>query len=345
MKLLNMVYIEKYPYSSLVLHFKLHQFLTKVMQRLLSIPSDVALWGTSNRAIEQLWLQPRYELALRQHQPTLPELPDHHLNIIADLDREGVSVTTLDALNVPDSAQFFAAAKALAAELDAQTKSPPYVGKHTLTATAEQLLRYPEIFLWGANQQLLSIVERYLQLPVAYDGLSYYFSVADGKEEGPRKWHRDKEDRRMIKVCIYLNDVDEWGGPYECVQPEINLKLRQLLPEYKVLSHAQMTQLLEKHTPNWFKSYWGAAGTVIFTDTAQYYHRGKPPVQQNRAAVFFSYFSRYPKNPFFCGRSPLSQQQLSDLSANLTQDARDAILWKRSQPLPIRLIPKNRLKV
>jgi hypothetical protein len=345
MKFLSQTYPKKYSLSVLMLHIRLHQFLTKFIQRVLSLPSDVALAITTNPTVEKLILHPRYQSALRSHQSALPELTENHWQIVTDLEREGVSVTTLEALNLPHTAQFFQSAKALAAELDVQSRLPAYRGKHTLTATDQQLLKYPEIFGWGVNETLLQIVTRYLQLPVAYDGLSYYFSVADGKEEGPRKWHRDKEDRRMVKICIYLNDVDEWGGPYECVYPHINTQLRQQLPEYQVLSHQQMLALLGHPQTTWSRSYPGTASTVILTDTARFYHRGKPPLHRNRAAIFFSYFSRFPQNPFFCQRSPLSQTQLVTLAEGLPASAREAILWRRSLPIPAIWIPKNQLKV
>ncbi|MEE3715428.1 hypothetical protein V2H45_01565 [Tumidithrix elongata RA019] len=224
--------------------------------------------------------------------------------------------------------------------------TPLHKGKHTLTANAEQLMRYPEIFFWGAEKRLLNIVENYLKLPVAYDSLSYYYSIADGKDLGPRKWHRDKEDWKMVKIGIYLNDVDEYGGPFECVYPEINKFLHQTVqPKYRVMKHQELQQHLPDPKSNWFTSCTGSAGTVVFVDTAMYYHRGKPPIAMDRAALFFGYFSRRPKNPYFCGRSPLSRNQLHYLSEFLPPDLYDYVNWKDSLPGIGRWIPKNRLKV
>jgi hypothetical protein len=49
-------------------------------------------------------------------------------------------------------------------------------------------------------------------LPVAYDGASVNYTVADGREVSTRRWHRDWEDRRMLKVAVCLNDVGHGGG-------------------------------------------------------------------------------------------------------------------------------------
>jgi hypothetical protein len=224
--------------------------------------------------------------------------------------------------------------------------TPLHQGKHTLTANADQLMRYPEIFFWGAERRLLNIVENYLKLPVAYDSLSYYYSLADGKDLGPRKWHRDKEDWKMVKIGVYFNDVDQQGGPFECVHPEINeLLFQKVDPKYRVMKHQELQEYLPEPESDWFTSCTGSAGTVIFVDTAKFYHRGKPPVATDRSALFFGYFSRRPKNPYFGGRSPLSRDQLRLLSESLDPDLRDCVNWRDSVPGIGGWVPKNRLKV
>jgi hypothetical protein len=226
------------------------------------------------------------------------------------------------------------------------SRSTVHRGKHTLTANDDQLMRYPDIFFWGAQKRLVNIVENYLKLPVAYDSLSYYYSVADGKDMGPRKWHRDKEDWKMIKIGVYFNDVDENGGPFQCVHPEINEFLYEAVqPKYRIMTHQELQQLLPEGKSNWYTSCTGSAGTVVFVDTAKYYHRGKPPIATDRSALFFGYFSRRPKNPFFCGRSPLSRTQLRSLAESLPSDLRDCVNWRDSLPGIGGWVPKNRLKV
>lgn len=255
-------------------------------------------------------------------------------------------ITSLEALGISNTDHFLASAQKLAQELKQMSAYPLHQGKHTLTATAEQLMLYPEIFMWGGEEKLLRIIESYLKLPVAYDGFSYYYSVADLREAGPRKWHRDKEDWKMIKICVYINDVNEEGGPFEFVSPEFNTVFTKLLrPKYKVVYHQDLQALLPTNTGRWYKSCTGAMGTVIFADTAHYYHRGKPPTKCDRAAIFFSYYSLRPKNPFFCGRSPFSQKQLNHLAKLLPQHLRNSVTWREKLPSIGKWIPKNRLKV
>jgi hypothetical protein len=322
------------------------QLASSLFQRVASIPSDIALVFSGLPVIEQQVLYSYYQAFLEQHKPYLPELCPQDLAIAQELETNGISVTSLEALNLPNTANFITAAQKISEELEQTAQSPKFKCKHTLAATAEQIMRYPDVFFWGVQERLLRIVEHYLKLPVAYDGLSYYFSVANGVEAGPRKWHRDKEDWRMIKIGIYLDDVDFSGGPFECVFPEANIRIRkQAQQKYQIFRHHELNHLLGKDEQAWYKSYTGSGGTVIFVDTVSYYHRGRPPIAASRSAIFFGYFSLHPKHPFFCSRSPLSQNQLIRLSQALPPHIQDSILWRQNISAPGRWIPKNRLKV
>jgi hypothetical protein len=323
-----------------------HKLASALLQRVASIPSDIALFFSCLPSIEQQVLYPHYQSFLEQHKPYLPELCSQDLTIVQELEANGISERSIEALNLPNTEKFFLAAQNLSKELAQMAQSPKFRGKHTLTATSQQIMRYPEVFFWGAQERLLRIVEQYLKLPVAYDGLSYYYSVANCIEAGPRKWHRDKEDWRMIKIGVYLNDVDFLGGPFECVFPEANIQIcKQAEQRYQVFRHHELKNLLGEDSNTWRKSCVGSSGTVIFVDTASFYHRGRPPVSANRSAIFFGYFSLRPKHPFFCSRSPLSQNQLINLSQSLPPHIQGSILWRNNLSHLSGCIPKNHLKV
>ncbi|PZO39594.1 MAG: hypothetical protein DCF19_13490 [Pseudanabaena frigida] len=327
------------------------QTFDKLWQRVVSAPSDIALFISNLEIIEQKILYPRYQKFIQEYQPLLNSLRPEENKIVQELEQYGVSITNLEELAIPLSDRFFSAAQKISEELKHNAELPLYKGKHTLTANAEQIMRYPELFLWGADAKLLRIVEGYLKLPAGYDGLSYYYSPPDSLESGPRKWHRDKEDWQMIKIGVYINDVDEDGGPFECVTPAANEVLvkslhSDYLRKYKTAFHQEIESMLPEHMlNNWYKSCVGKVGTVIFVDTARYFHRGKPPTKFGRSAIFFGYCSRRPRHPFFCGRSPLSKAELRYMASLLPEDVRDSVTWRdRLQGLS-KWIPKNRLKV
>ncbi len=323
-----------------------YQLADRCLQQGLSLPSDLAFaianWDTVERGI----LYPRYQAFLQRYGSHLPLLAPDELNIVEAIRHTGVAVTSLAALQIEQTPAFLAAALAVSQELAEQATWPRYAGKHTLTATAQQLLQHPVLLHWGASEKILKIAEAYLGLPVAYDGLSFYHSVADCREAGPRKWHRDKEDWKMLKVCVYLHEVTPAGGPFECVHPAINEEILQKAQQkYQVFRTSELQTLLGREDHNWYHSYSGVQGTVLFLDPATFYHRGCPPRQQDRSAIFFGYFSRRPKHPFFGGRSPLSQQQLANFAQELPESVRDCVTWREQLKGLGRYIPKNYLRV
>jgi hypothetical protein len=329
--------------------FRIHRLVEQSTRRMLSLPSEAALKIFNIDFVEKTILLPRDQQLVQEHANSLPQLDPEGARIVAGLEQQGIYSTTLDALDLPNTQQFLTAAHSVSTELAQMAKSTRYTrykGMHTLTGTAQQLLDHPEIFWWGTAERLLNIAERYFHLPVAYDGLSFYHSVANGKDGGPCKGHRDKEDWKMVKVVVYLHDVDENGGPYEQVKSEANRGLVDTTqPKYKTFTHLELQRVLRTDSSDWFRSCTGKAGTVLFVDTAQYYHRGKPLIASDRSAVFFSYFSRIPKNPFYCGRSPLLRQQLAALAQPLPAYVQRCITWREQMQSVVRYIPKNRVKV
>ncbi len=325
--------------------YPLYHLARRFINKALSLPSDIACDINSSEWFEQSVLWPRYQRRLEQHKTKLPSLDASDLEIVKELEQEGLSITSLDKLNVPDSLHLIEAAQCVAFELAQQSKLPGYIGKHTLMAAANQLLAHPEILYWGLSERILKIVECYLGLPVGYGGLSFYHSVADGRDAGPRIWHRDKEDWRMIKVGVYLNDVDESGGPFQCIKPDPNTWLVKTLPKYKGLTHSELEELLNMNFSDWLTSCIGNTGTVFFADTSRCYHRGKPPENKDRAAIFFHYFSDRPKNPFYCDRSPLSSQQIHDFNRQLPSNLQGYMNWRDKCPGLGRHIPSNQMRV
>jgi len=186
----------------------------------------------------------------------------------------------------------------------------------------------------------LKIVEGYLGLPPAYDGPKVAYTPADGRQAGTRLWHRDREDRRMMKIAVYLTDVPDSGGPLQCLKREVYDGPVNRDFSYPVLTHAQLERKLGRPiVDDDITSCTGPAGTVVFMDTARLYHRGKPALDTARRAVFQSYFSRNPRHPFFCERSDLSRAEMAHFATELSSPAqrnavcwRDVIGWKRFVP-------------
>lgn len=319
------------------------RWMTWRLKQVISLPSQVAWWVSNIPFFEENILYPQYQKALQEHESKLPILDSMDSKIVDELESKGFCVTSLEALGIPNTPEFFKSAKKLAQELREISLLPENEDKYEILATSEQLMKYKELFHWGLNDRLLNIVERYIGLPVAYDGLLFVKSIADGREIGARAWHRDRECRRMIKVCVYLNDVTEEGGPFQCLQPEFNSLLCSTVKQRYQSVFNEELKSLHPDPATGITTCTGKSGTVVFVDTAKYYHRGQPPTRFNRNAIFFSYFSRRPWHPFFCQRSPFSKEQLHYLTADASTHQHDSTHWKDALPWFIRLIPRSRI--
>ncbi|SUE63402.1 Uncharacterised protein [Roseomonas gilardii subsp. rosea] len=325
-------------------HDRPRRWLGKVWQHGLSLPSELAartlrLPGP-DRLVEDAWARAR-----AAHLPRLPALSARDAALLRTLLRDGVCVTSLEELGLPGTAAMLASATSLTGRLAARRHHPDHAHRHTVTATAQDLLDFPAILEWGLGTRLLDLVENYLGLPVAYDGPDHFYSPADGREAGPRIWHRDREDRRMLKVAVYVTDVGPQDGPFEIVRPGFRAALGGA-GRGALLSHAELERRIgPENMEKAIRTCIGRRGTVVIAETAENYHRGRPPVRGDRSALYYGYFSRFTPTPFFCERSPLSRAQIARIATGLPERQRDALLWRRFLPAWKRIVPTNRIRV
>jgi hypothetical protein len=285
-------------------------------------------------------LKAGYDRARAAWRSKLPPLSDLERKIVSGVEKDGLYITSLDELGLPGSQEMLAAGQKLALKYEAMKKAGALDGIDSFQADSIDVMSNRDIFYWGLNDRLLGIVENYLGLPTAFDGLNLFYTKADGREVAARKWHLDGEDRRIMKVAVYFNDVDLNGGPLQILKQE--LKQEGFLARLRAPVYT--SEALEPHLDRPLEeadiaTCTGPAGTVIFCDTARKYHRGRPAVSRDRCAVFFNYFSQLPLRPFYCERSTLSRTQIEELAEGLAPQKRAALLWYKTQPPLARILP------
>jgi hypothetical protein len=263
-----------------------------------------------------------YQAAIEKHIDNLPIISSDDLNIVEALNTTGVFVTSLAKLSIPSTSQMLQSAQNLMPEI------PSICGKeneYTIHATSEQMMEHLEIFFWGLQQRLLNIVENYLGLPIAYHGAYFRRDIVNQVQTRSRLWHIDKEDRKMLKIIVYLNDVNDDGGPFQYIPQAVTSKVAQSL-RYNdgYIQEKTMQQVISPL--NW-ESCTGLSGTVVFADTANIFHRGKIPTASDRFAIFFDYTYRQPKYQSYY-KSSLSDQDLAIVAEKLSEDQKRCLLWK-----------------
>lgn len=264
-----------------------------------------------------------YQIAVNQHKQNLPTISKDDTEIVEKINNEGVVVTSLDNLGIVSNLQLLQTAKHLASQMKPHLNSDH--NKFVVHANAQQMIENSEIFLWGLEQRLLNIVEHYLGLSVAYHGAYFRRDIANKLEKGSRLWHIDSEDRKVLKIIVYINDVSENHGPFQYLPPSLTSHVvKSLKYTYGYISNKTMQKFV---SPSNYKSCIGNSGTVIFAGTGSIFHRGKTPEVSDRFTIFFDYTSRRKKELSYINNS-LPHQDLVKLSQNLCESQKQCLFWQ-----------------
>jgi hypothetical protein len=286
----------------------------------------------AGRGKEMVW---RYGYNLK---PTVKYKFDSHnepsseseKRILADLNRNGIAVADVDSLLPNDScfgelsetvSVMLAERDAELRELKAKANDESEVGKKTFnvellgrTVTFEPESVFARFALQSA---FLNIADAYLgmQAKLRYYNAWFTFATQSAARES-QLWHFDREDNYILKVFLYLKDVDEGAGPFTYA-PKTHRKgvSWSKQPEYTMEGNVQrstdeqMAAVVPKE--NWVRAV-GRKGTIIFADTRGY-HKGGEAKTDDRLMFTFMFTSpasqserliQYPK--------PLDLSQLSE---------------------------------
>ena len=252
--------------------------------------------------------------------------------IVTALREAGVYQTRLEDLNLSGTEQMLSRAHEVRSDIETRLAAGSALvdDPFLIQANKSELADRAEIFLFGLNERLLRIVETYLGLPAAFGGFNFFYTLADGCERGARVWHLDGEDESIVKVAVYLNDVDVDGGPFEMIRHRL---YKGSQPYTRPARHEKLERVIGRNIgADEIVTCTGPSGSVIFCDTARYYHRGKPATGQNRTAIFFNYYPRPPRRPYFCGKPVVALEDLGVAPSRLSDYQRQSAQWRESLP-------------
>ena len=254
------------------------------------LPTKLRALVRAGRKFEFTW---RYLFNL---QPTLAyqfsskSLPDEATRVLADLNRNGIAISSVEKLLGANSCFNELSASVdkleddLANHLNTERTSADdidAVGRKTFIV--ELLGAYPALDLnnvysrFALQKPLLQIANTYFGM---YTRLRYYnvwhtfATQAEARES--QLWHRDREDYYILKIFVYLSNVDESAGPFTyAAGSHLKGKLRRepahfLEGDIKRSNDSQMAEAVPPE--RWIKGV-GPKGTIVFADTRGY-HRG-----------------------------------------------------------------------
>jgi hypothetical protein len=209
--------------------------------------------------------------------------------VIEDLKRDGVSITSVSALLGKDScyeelcgtvdsleqesAEQIAAERAIADDV--------IIGRKTFVY---RLLGEPPKFDPNSIYARSALQKPLLQVANAYLGMytvlrDYNVWRTFPTQVEPREsqlWHRDRIDRWVLKVFVYLSDVDDSAGPFTYALGTHSKGNVRREPSHVTEGHGIRTldsQMSEVVPPQQWRKCLGPKGTIIVADTHGY-HKG-----------------------------------------------------------------------
>jgi hypothetical protein len=210
--------------------------------------------------------------------------------VLADLNRDGIAVTSARELlgAGPFYDELGAAVDRLEGDLADRLRTAragaddgDAVGRKTFIVEllgARPVLDLDSVYARFALQKpILQVANAYFGM---YTRLRYYnvwhtFATRAQARES-QLWHRDREDYRILKVFVYLSDVDEAAGPFTYAAGSHRKGVLRREPasflegDVERSSDSQMAEVVSPAC--WVKGV-GPKGTIIFADTRGY-HKG-----------------------------------------------------------------------
>lgn len=242
-------------------------------------------------------------LAWRRHRHPLDGLA---ARLVADLDRDGIATTTLDELLGTEEAEALLAATdrvraardATVAEARARLAGPddgtqkPYVVELLGSAPPDPT---SPLGAFALDPRVLAVVHGYygMHVRLRYQDIWHTF-VTDRPPTQSQLWHRDPEDRRILKVFVALDDVVAGSGPFHYAPGTHATGRVRGRPEAVAVdgptTRSDDAQLARVVPADRWVTATGPRGAVAFADTRGL-HKGGHATERERILLVTQYLS------------------------------------------------------
>jgi hypothetical protein len=173
-------------------------------------------------------------------------------------------------------------------------------GDYIIRLLGKDVPTLPADDLWlriGTSDRILDVVNSYFELwsKLTYVDLWYTPPAAPGvKRVSSQRWHRDYNDERLVKVFIYLADVDEDTGPLEYVPGStLGGEYADAWPWRPVSNELYPTQEeFERRVPKSAAvTFTGPEGSMVFCNTSGFHRGGFALGDRPRIMAVYNYSS------------------------------------------------------
>jgi ectoine hydroxylase-related dioxygenase (phytanoyl-CoA dioxygenase family) len=171
----------------------------------------------------------------------------------------------------------------------------------------------------ASSPRMLDVVNSYLELWTKLLYVDQWYTVPVMTDEDARissqRWHRDYNDQHLVKVFIYMNDVDKGSGPFEYVPGSARggpyADAWPWVPFGNDL-YPPADEFEQKIPAEAVRTLTGPAGTVIFCNTSGF-HRGGFATERERIMGVYNYISQAAMESLCRRNYSVDESKLPDL--------------------------------
>ena len=273
------------------MHRQRTQFARRV-NRVLTHRADGVAKTVERRGIRATYrlhdhlLSNRKSRALFEADP--PDLDDVHRRILTDVEANGFSVVPFGELFGDDA--HWHELEAMRDRFVSETEADLAKGGQQIRVRAgkEFVVRLHSYdvklglddpwFRAAASHRLLDIANTYLEMWSTLEYVDVWYSVpqpAEAERISSQRWHRDYNDQHLLKVFLYLVDVDDAMGPFQYVPgSHPGGEYADAWPWEPLGQNYPTEAELEALIPSSsIRMFTAPTGTLIFCNTAGF-HRG-----------------------------------------------------------------------
>ena len=229
-------------------------------------------------------------------------------SLVAALDRDGIATTSLDALVGPEAAETLLTATTRvrheSAEVveTARTRPPATVDGVQKPFVVSLLDGVPvadpadPLTSFALHPHVLAVVHGYYGMFVRLRYVDLWHTlVTDAPPAQSQLWHRDPEDRLILKVFVALEDVDDGSGPFHYAPGTHAKGAVRGRPAATTVDGTtprsdddQMAAVVPRER---WRTATGPRGSVVFADTRGF-HKGGHASSRERVLYVSQYLSR-----------------------------------------------------
>lgn len=228
--------------------------------------------------------------------------------VVHDLNRDGVAITSAEALLGKDScyadlareteAGFEKCAEAMAearadADRNSGGKQKPFM--YFLLGQEPKIDPRSVYARFALQAPITAVVNQYMGMYCSLCTYNVWYNfVTKGPATQSQLWHRDPEDRYILKMFMCLSDVDDGAGPFTYAPGTHQKGTSRQLPPYLhkdgMTPRSDDSQMATVVPPERWVTCKGKKGTIIFADTRGY-HKGGLVRQTDRILYIAEYLS------------------------------------------------------